>query len=48
MKEILSNLKKLEEYQYTTISGLNEGEKYVLPSLLFDKKVGQSLNVVKG
>lgn len=39
MKEILSNLKKLEEYQYTTISGLNEGEKYVLPSLLYDKKV---------
>ena len=38
MKEIIDNLQKLEDFKFSTISGLNEGEKYFLP-YLFNEKI---------
>lgn len=38
MEELKKRLKELEPYKYNTISGLNDGEKYFLPSL-FNKKI---------
>lgn len=37
MKEIIKSLQKLNNYKYSTISGLNEGEKYFLPFVLNQK-----------
>ena len=31
MKEIINNLQKLKNFKFSTITGLNEGEKYFLP-----------------
>lgn len=37
MINIINRLKDIEGYKYSTISGLNEGEKYFLPSLFSQK-----------
>ena len=37
MNNIISRLNELNNYKYTTISGLNDGEKYFLPSLFAQK-----------
>ena len=39
MNSIINKLKEIENYKYTTISGLNEGEKKFLPSLFLQKSV---------
>ena len=39
MNNILNRLSELENYKYSTISGLNDGEKYFLPSLFTQKTV---------
>jgi len=39
MKNLKEKLKQIFDCQYTNISGLNEGEKYFLPSLLSQKSV---------
>ena len=39
MNNILNRLSELENYKYSTISGLNDGEKYFLPSLFAQKTV---------
>ncbi|MBQ9792871.1 MAG: transcription-repair coupling factor [Clostridia bacterium] len=39
MNNILNRLSELENYKYSTISGLNDGEKYFLPSLFSQKIV---------
>lgn len=38
MEELRKRLKELDNYKYNTISGLNDGEKYFLPSL-FNQKI---------
>lgn len=37
MEELRKRLKELEQYKYNTVSGLNDGEKYFLPSLFNEK-----------
>ncbi|MBQ3213809.1 MAG: transcription-repair coupling factor [Clostridia bacterium] len=39
MNNILKRLSELNNYKYSTISGLNDGEKYFLPSLFTQKTV---------
>ncbi len=39
MEELKERLKELNNYKYCTISGLNDGEKYFLPSLFNEKIV---------
>ena len=46
MLEVINGLKELEGYKYTTISGLNEGEKSFLPFLFGGKNVVICNNLV--
>lgn len=39
MNNILNRLQDLQSYKYSTISGLNDGEKYFLPSLFAQKTI---------
>ena len=39
MRKLIERLKELENFKYSTISGLNDGEKYFLPSLFSSKIV---------
>lgn len=39
MNNLKNKLKELDDFQYTTISGLNEGEKLFLPSLFLQKSI---------
>ena len=39
MQKIRETLCSLKNYKYSTISGLNEGEKYILPYFLDEQKV---------